>query len=80
MIPERSPDSDKAFKRAIDLDIFSLLHGAPRYAGNFMYMGRAINAEHDYAFKNIDTRRYVHVPATGEVSREHRHRLQQAAR
>ena len=77
----QSAKSVIAFKRAVDLDIFSLMPGSPQYAGHFMYMGDSDETgDPMHMFKHYNTRRYTCVPATGEVTRAERFKLQDAAK
>lgn len=54
-------DSQQAFGEAIERGYLSSKKGAPNYAGNYMYMYTDAGRE---AFKHIDTRRYLYVPAS----------------
>jgi hypothetical protein len=46
-----------AFDFAIKMNVLSKDHTAKNYAGNYMFMGRYSSG---WAFKNIETRQYVH--------------------
>ncbi len=53
-------NSQQAFNDAILLGVLSITPASPNYAGSFMYMHTDAKGD---AFKNIDTRRYLTVPA-----------------
>jgi hypothetical protein len=55
-------EADEAFERALITGRLSRDENADNYVGDFMYMGKTTNGQHD-AFKHRTTREYL--PVTG---------------